>query len=107
MPQAVSVGFGSTISLAIACCHCRGFTCNIITICYYAAPLSTALQVVRNRSSSSIFLPTCIANLVNAALWVMYGIVSGPQQTVGLDHMMWQLLKQVANVCVYQRVCHP
>eukprot|EP00775_Hariotina_reticulata_P011424 gene11424-11570_t len=51
-----------------------GFTCNIITICYYAAPLSSAVQVVRSRSSSSIYLPTCIANLVNAALWVAYGI---------------------------------
>lgn len=34
------------------------------------------LQVVRSRNSASIYRPTCIANLVNAALWVAYGIVS-------------------------------
>jgi hypothetical protein len=31
---------------------------------------------VRTRNSASIYRPTCIANLVNAALWVAYGIVS-------------------------------
>jgi hypothetical protein len=35
------------------------------------------LQVVRTRNSASIYRPTCIANLVNAALWVTYGSVSG------------------------------
>ncbi|WIA32663.1 hypothetical protein OEZ86_003464 [Tetradesmus obliquus] len=51
-----------------------GFTCNAITIAYYGAPLSSALVVVRSKDSSCIYLPTCIANLVNASLWVAYGI---------------------------------
>lgn len=36
------------------------------------------MQVVRSRNSASIYRPTCVANLVNAALWVAYGIVSMP-----------------------------
>jgi uncharacterized protein with PQ loop repeat len=62
----------------IVCCLplCRGFTCNAITIAYYGAPLSTMFQVIRSRSSSSIYLPMCIANLVNTLLWIGYGFVS-------------------------------
>lgn len=37
---------------------------------------SRDMQVVRLRNSASIYRPTCIANLVNAALWVAYGVVS-------------------------------
>lgn len=54
----------------------RGFTCNAITIAYYGAPLSTVVQVIRTRSSSTIYLPMCIANLVNTLLWIGYGFVS-------------------------------
>lgn len=50
-----------------------GFTCNAITIAYYGAPLSTMFQVIRSKSSSSIYLPMCIANLVNTLLWIGYG----------------------------------
>eukprot|EP00879_Flechtneria_rotunda_P027302 GHRR01029245.1.p2 GENE.GHRR01029245.1~~GHRR01029245.1.p2 ORF type:complete len:130 (+),score=17.80 GHRR01029245.1:303-692(+) len=57
-----------------------GFTCNAITIMYYAAPLSTAVSVIRSKSSSSIYLPMCIANLVNTLLWIGYGMVSAIQQ---------------------------
>jgi solute carrier family 50 protein (sugar transporter) len=32
------------------------------------------VQVVRTRNSASIYRPTCIANLANAALWVAYGV---------------------------------
>jgi uncharacterized protein with PQ loop repeat len=34
------------------------------------------VQVIRSRSSSSIYLPMCIANLVNTLLWIGYGFVS-------------------------------
>lgn len=40
------------------------------------AGCSCCLQVVRTRNSASIYRPTCIANLANAALWVAYGVVS-------------------------------
>jgi uncharacterized protein with PQ loop repeat len=35
-------------------------------------------QVIRSKSSSSIYLPMCIANLVNTLLWIGYGFVSIP-----------------------------
>lgn len=51
-----------------------GVTTNVVSISFYAAPLSTAWQVVRSRDSSSIFLPAALTNLVNGALWTAYGI---------------------------------
>lgn len=55
--------------------HCRGFTSNVVTIAYYGAPLSTMFTVIRSRSSASIYLPMCLANLVNTLLWIGYGFV--------------------------------
>jgi hypothetical protein len=43
------------------------------------------LQVVRTRTSASIYRPTCIANLANAALWVAYGVVSCAWQLACCD----------------------
>jgi hypothetical protein len=40
---------------------------------YYAAPLSSAWEVVRSRSAASLSLPLCLASLTNAALWSVYG----------------------------------
>lgn len=37
------------------------------------------VQVVHTRNSASMYRPTCIANLVNAALWVAYGVVGGAE----------------------------
>jgi solute carrier family 50 protein (sugar transporter) len=42
---------------------------------YYMAPLSSLLQVLRERDSSSIYWPLSLTNLVNAALWFVYGMV--------------------------------
>lgn len=50
-----------------------GVAANAATVAYYAGPLSSAAQVVRARDSASIHRPTCIASLVNSALWTGYG----------------------------------
>lgn len=44
------------------------------------------LQVVRTRNSASIYRPTCIANLINAALWVAYGVVSAASAVQSAVH---------------------
>lgn len=54
-----------------------GYTCNAILITYYAAPLSTLLQVWRTRNASSLSLPLASANAANGALWLVYGLAIG------------------------------
>mmetsp|Transcript_6779 Transcript_6779/g.8451 ORF Transcript_6779/g.8451 Transcript_6779/m.8451 type:complete len:336 (+) Transcript_6779:587-1594(+) len=42
-------------------------------VLYYCAPLSTICTVLSKRDSSSIHIPTMIANTVNASFWTAYG----------------------------------
>ncbi|KAG2445268.1 hypothetical protein HYH02_008735 [Chlamydomonas schloesseri] len=56
-----------------------GYTAVFILLCYYGAPLSTMAEVLRSRSSASLFWPTSAMNTVNGLLWVAYGTaVSDP-----------------------------
>ncbi|KXZ51988.1 hypothetical protein GPECTOR_10g1010 [Gonium pectorale] len=50
-----------------------GYTAVFILLCYYAAPLSSMAEVMRTRSSASLFWPTSVMNTVNGLLWVAYG----------------------------------
>jgi uncharacterized protein with PQ loop repeat len=43
-------------------------------------------QVIRSKSSSSIYLPMCIANLVNTLLWIGYGFVSISYDAAATQH---------------------
>mmetsp|Transcript_2673 Transcript_2673/g.4569 ORF Transcript_2673/g.4569 Transcript_2673/m.4569 type:complete len:292 (-) Transcript_2673:1182-2057(-) len=54
-----------------------GVTHLVTHLMYYSAPFSTALEVIRNRNSSTILLPMIIMNNLNSALWSMYGIAMG------------------------------
>ena len=48
---------------------------NINMIFFYGAPLSTIYQVIKEKNSSTIHVPTMIMNTVNASLWTTYGFV--------------------------------
>ncbi|KAG2501967.1 hypothetical protein HYH03_000463 [Edaphochlamys debaryana] len=50
-----------------------GYTAVFILLCYYSAPLSTMAEVLRTRSSASLFWPISIMNTINGLLWVAYG----------------------------------
>ncbi len=45
----------------------------VTNILYYAAPLSTLVKVIRTQDSSSIYFPMVLINLLNAAMWFLYG----------------------------------
>jgi uncharacterized protein with PQ loop repeat len=47
----------------------------VITLIYYAAPLSSMAEVIKTRNSASILLPLTLMNTLNAALWATYGVV--------------------------------
>ena len=54
-----------------------GLSGNFISLVYYGAPLSTMAEVIKKRDSSSILLPLTLMNLLNAALWTIYGLATG------------------------------
>ncbi|EFJ52839.1 hypothetical protein VOLCADRAFT_115772 [Volvox carteri f. nagariensis] len=70
-------GAGITIALFVERDHTAslisGYTAVFVLLCYYGAPLSTISEVVRSRSSASLFWPISVMNTVNGLLWVAYG----------------------------------
>ena len=46
---------------------------NVLSMVYYAAPLSTIQEVISNEDSSSLYAPMLVANLANSLLWTIYG----------------------------------
>mmetsp|Transcript_2505 Transcript_2505/g.3831 ORF Transcript_2505/g.3831 Transcript_2505/m.3831 type:complete len:292 (-) Transcript_2505:708-1583(-) len=50
-----------------------GLASNINLIVFYGAPLSTILEVLRTRNSSSIHRRTLVMSLLNAFFWTAYG----------------------------------
>lgn len=53
-----------------------GIVCFIGAFCYFGSPLSTMLEVIAEKDSSSIYPPMIIANAVNCTLWVLYGLLA-------------------------------
>lgn len=51
-----------------------GIVCNAILLMYYGAPLSTIGKVLKERSASSIYVPTVLLNGLNAAFWSTYAL---------------------------------
>lgn len=44
-------------------------------ICYYSAPLSTLVTVIKRKDASSLHPPLCVMNFFNMCCWFSYGIV--------------------------------
>lgn len=51
-----------------------GLSCAC-AVCYYAAPLSTLMEILRTKDASSLYFPTILVNLTNALLWFFYGLI--------------------------------
>lgn len=53
-----------------------GITCFIAACFYFGSPLSTMLEVIADKDSSSIYPPMIVANTVNCTLWILYGALA-------------------------------
>ena len=51
-----------------------GIVTNCILVLFFGAPLSTIFQVLRERHTASIHIPTMILNTLNGSFWCAYGI---------------------------------
>ncbi|MEW5307951.1 MAG: hypothetical protein WDW38_010608 [Sanguina aurantia] len=54
-----------------------GYAAVFVLLCYYTAPLGTLTEVIRTRSSASLYWPSSVMNAVNGSLWVAYGTAVG------------------------------
>lgn len=52
-----------------------GFICCVITIAFFAAPLSQLQSVIKNKSAESLPLQLIAMTFVSSALWLIYGLI--------------------------------
>ena len=80
---------------------------DIIAIVYYAAPLSSLYQVIVTSDASSMHVPTIIANLLNGAMWFIYGLSAINSVLVWLPNGLGVLLAitQLTVVFIYNPRC--
>ncbi len=54
----------------------RGYQAVGVLLIFYSAPLSALAEVLRSRSSATLYWPLSVMSCVNGSLWVAYGLVS-------------------------------
>jgi solute carrier family 50 protein (sugar transporter) len=53
-----------------------GIVCGTFAMSYFASPMTTMLEVIKQRDASSLYPPMVIANIVNCFCWVVYGLMA-------------------------------
>lgn len=61
-------------------------------IVYYAAPLSTVMQVVTNQDASSLYTPMIVVNLLNTLMWIFYGSLGIHQPQIWVPNAIGAVL---------------
>lgn len=65
-----------TLSSELVHAHiCRSWTVSVTQVLLFAAPLSTILQAIRDRSSASFHLGLAVMGFVSSSMWTVYGSV--------------------------------
>lgn len=54
-----------------------GSACNVVCVMFFASPLSTLADIVRQKDSSSLTWALTIAMIVNGCVWSIYGFYKG------------------------------
>jgi solute carrier family 50 protein (sugar transporter) len=86
-----------------------GIICDVVSISYYMAPLSTLYKVIKTRDASSLYAPTICANLLNAAMWTIYGLASTRDPLLWVPNGIGALLaiSQLSVISYYGSfICH-
>ncbi|ALC42194.1 slv [Drosophila busckii] len=52
-----------------------GFVCCVVTVCFFAAPLTKLVHVVRVKNSESLPLPLIATSFFVSLQWVIYGVL--------------------------------
>lgn len=51
-----------------------GLLCCTLSVAYYASPLTTLYQVIKDHDSSTFYLPLLCINLTSSSMWFLYGL---------------------------------
>lgn len=52
-----------------------GLVCCIITVCFFAAPLTMLIHVIRVKNSESLPFPLIVMTFLVSVQWVIYGVI--------------------------------
>ncbi|EDW02266.1 sugar transporter SWEET1 [Drosophila grimshawi] len=55
--------------------HITGIVCCIVTVCFFAAPLTSLVHVIRAKNSESLPLPLIATSFFVSLQWLIYGIL--------------------------------
>ena len=82
-----------------------GYLSSACSLAYYASPLTTAVQVIKTRDASSLYAPLIATNLINATLWVFYGLLALNDIAVWLPNFVGGCLAifQLALVLLFRK----
>jgi len=78
-----------------------GVFVDIISISYYAVPLSTLAQIIRTRDASSLYLPLIAINTLNTFAWVAYGALGTHDITMWLPNGLGLILSLIQLAIIF------
>jgi len=55
--------------------HVMGLVCCVVTVCFFAAPLTMLMHVVRVKNSESLPFPLIVMSFLVSLQWLIYGVI--------------------------------
>ncbi|KAM7343111.1 sugar transporter SWEET1 [Cochliomyia hominivorax] len=80
-----------------------GIVCCIVTVCFFAAPLTNLLHVIRVKNSESLPFPLIVMSFLVSIQWLIYGIIIS-DTFIQLPNFLGCVLS-LAQLCLF--VCYP
>ncbi|XP_023295262.2 sugar transporter SWEET1 [Lucilia cuprina] len=80
-----------------------GIVCCIVTVCFFAAPLTNLLHVIRVKNSESLPFPLIVMSFLVSIQWLIYGIIIS-DTFIQLPNFLGCVLS-LMQLCLF--VCYP
>jgi solute carrier family 50 protein (sugar transporter) len=90
-----SCAFPSSDSSYHNACLYVGYVAMVFGIAFYAGGLTKMWEIVRNRDSSSIHIPSVLINTINAALWTLYAFATLNDISIWLPNFLGLILSLI------------
>lgn len=71
------------------------------SILYYFSPLSTIIEIIFKKDSSSLYLPLILTNQLNASMWSLYGIYALNDSSVYIPNLIGLLFTIIQLLLCY------
>ncbi|XP_022907758.1 sugar transporter SWEET1 [Onthophagus taurus] len=79
-----------------------GIICCVVTVIFFASPLSSAMYVIKMKNTSSLPFPLIVANFIVATQWYVYGVLL-EDQFIQIPNLLGSLLSlfQLLLFCIF------